>query len=189
MAIQAPPYKVYDAEGVFVCGAADLLIAQAVIGHAGWQGWNVRLGHSPRNVLFTEGTDGHAKHSVDEFVTKAEAALPKGKKPHTAKRLNEADSKVKQTEKAAAAKEAEKAKTERAAKRAAAATKTEEAPAKPAEKQGATVRPIRPAPKSAAKPRASKSAASKNVVHAKPTVLEGAGRVRKPAVKHTAAKR
>lgn len=194
MAQQVPMYKVYDAEGLFVGEASDVVIAYAIMAHCAWDGWQLRHGHAVRDTVWVEGTDGHAKSSREKFD---EVVLGNTRKPHRlypVKRcMTAAESKEKQAVLAALEKEKADAKAARAAKRAAAAeakteSKTESAPE--ATKPAATVRPIRPAPKSAAKPRSSKASAAKaNVVHKKPTVVEAAGRVRKPARKGTAAKR
>ena len=61
---QAPKYKVYDRFGGYVAAVKEIEAGAALMALYG-DGSTIRLGHTKRNTLWTEGEDGQACESWD----------------------------------------------------------------------------------------------------------------------------
>lgn len=59
-----PRIKIFDRDGVYQASTHDYAAAGALMGLYG-EGATVRLGHSKRDIIWTEGTDGSAYECYD----------------------------------------------------------------------------------------------------------------------------
>lgn len=76
---KAPRLKVYSANGEYLASCKYYEHAGALVGLEG-DGANVRIGHSKRNIFFTQGKDGDAGASYDIVAEKANLKILEGVK-------------------------------------------------------------------------------------------------------------
>jgi hypothetical protein len=63
---RTPRFKVYDPDNTYIASVFHPEDAAMIIaGNGGQEGWTIRLGHSRRFTVWTEGVDGIAGQSYD----------------------------------------------------------------------------------------------------------------------------
>ena len=60
----APALKIYTPEGEYVAAVKEVMGAAVLVGAYG-EGSTIRMGHSKKMILWTEGKDGEAAESYD----------------------------------------------------------------------------------------------------------------------------